>query len=128
MKKLTIRIIKVFPYSYCFCMFIYPWFMWSCLDVNLCNGSGVYARCVCTTSSPIKKQTRLIWYISIYLCMINRMQSKTIVFIIISIVQGCFYILRGCWSRNCRIWLIDMICLSGCLWKVVLVTDILLPI
>jgi chorismate synthase len=29
---------------------IYPWFMWLCLDVNLCHGSGVYARCVCTTS------------------------------------------------------------------------------
>jgi hypothetical protein len=36
------------------------WFMWLCLDVNLCHGLGVYTRCVCTTSESIKKRTRLL--------------------------------------------------------------------
>jgi hypothetical protein len=33
--------------------------MWLCLDVNLSLDSGVHTRCECTTSWPIKKQTRL---------------------------------------------------------------------
>jgi hypothetical protein len=34
--------------------------MWLCFDVNLCHGSGVYTRCVCTTIYVADKEANKI--------------------------------------------------------------------
>jgi hypothetical protein len=49
-KSIDISQRGIMKFSLFLYIYIYPWFMWLCLDVNLCHGSGVYAQCVCTTS------------------------------------------------------------------------------